>query len=164
LAQYAIIAAIASLTLVDLALAHQQFDVIAVGGHVKKPGPYDRIENETMAALLNRIGGIPVSHEELERYQYGETGFSVRINLYRDGKKRELKIDPKNNELWELLIMKNDVIEVAGTKSIEADTYPSIIILKKEVEQGGAVQPATRPELESGGSDKTQPESEGRSR
>jgi hypothetical protein len=36
--------------------------------------------------------------------------------------------------------------------------------LKQEAEQGGTGQPATRPELKSEGSDKPQPESEGRSR
>jgi hypothetical protein len=139
-------------------------DVIAVGGHVTKPGPYDRIENESLAALLNRIGGIPATQAELERYQHGETGFRVRINLYRDGKKREFKIDPKSNELWELVIIKNDAIEVARAEPFEGVEYPATITLKKKVEQGGAGQPATRSESDSEGGDKPQPESERRSR
>ena len=147
-----------------VAHAHPQVDVIHVGGNVKKPGPYDRIENESLAALINRIGGIPASRAELEGYQLGEPVLRVRINLYRDGEKREFKIHPKSNELWEMMIMKRDVIEVAGARSFEAAAYPSMIILKKEVEQAGTGQPATRPELKSEGGDKPQPESEGRSR
>jgi hypothetical protein len=158
----ATLAASASLIMADVAHAHQE--VIHVAGYVKKPGPYARIENESLAAFLSRIGGIPASQAELEQYQRGESGFRVRINLYRDGKKQEFKIDPKSNELWELLIIKNDTIEVVRAEPFEGVEYPATITLKKEVEQAGTGQPATRPESKSEGSDKPQPEAEGRSR
>ena len=45
-----------------------------------------------------------------------------------------------------------------------AKTSEAFHDLKQQSEQGGAGQPATRPELKSEGSDKPQPESEGRSR
>ncbi len=160
----AIVSAIASLTFGHVAQAHQQVDEIAIGGHVTKRGPYDRIENESLAALLNRIGGIPATQAELERYQRGETGLRIRINLYRDGKKRQFKIDPKSNELWELVIIKNDTIEVARAEPFEKVEYPATITLEKEVEQAGAGQPATRPESKSEGDQKPQPEAEERSR
>lgn len=161
---FAILTVIVPLTLGDVARAHQQVDVITVGGYVKKPGRFERIEKESLAALLNRIGGIPASQAELERYQRGETGLRVRINLYRDGTKREFKIDPKSNELWELMIIKNDTIEVVRAELFEEAEYPFTITLKKHAEQGGADRPTTAPESKSEGSDNPQPEAEGRSR
>jgi hypothetical protein len=166
----AIIATIGSLTLGDVAIAHQVLDVIPVGGQVAKPGQYDRVEGECLAALINRIGGIPAFEDELECYRRGERISRVRINLYRDGRKTTLRLDPKSNELWDLVVSKGDVIEITRVGPIEgveeSRDYSTAIILKKskEVEQAGAGQPATRPESKSGGSNKPQPETEGRSR
>ncbi len=137
------IVAIALLALWDVTLANTQVDVIAVGGHVAKPGPYDRIQNESLAELINRIGGITVTQEELERYNSGETVSRVRINLYREGKINTFKIDPKSNELWELIIMEHDAVMVARAEPIEGVVYSATITLTKneEAEQSASCNP-----------------------
>lgn len=160
----AILTTIASLIFADATLAQQKVDAIVIGGRVKKPGSYDRIENESLAALLNRIGGIPASQKELEQYRRGEPVFRVMINLYRDGMKKAFKIDPKSNELWELIILKHDVIEVGRAYQFEAPEYPATITLNKPAEQADTKQPSIPSDLKSEGSDTPQPDSEGRSR
>jgi hypothetical protein len=165
-----LLAVAALVVLGSSALAHQVVDVIPVGGQVAKPGPYDRVEGECLAALINRIGGIPAFQDELERYRRGERISRVRINLYRDGRKRTLRLDPRSKELWELIVAKGDVIEIARVGPIEgleeSKDYSTAIILKKsQVEpQGSAGQPATRSASDSESNDKPQPKSEGRSR
>lgn len=160
-----ILATVAIVLLGNIAVAHQEVDEIAVGGRIKKPGPYNRIEDESLAALINRIGGIPVSQSDLERYQRGEQVLHLQIHLYRNGKKRVLKIDPRSNELWALTLMKNDAVEVARAEPFEGAKYPATLILKKEfVEQAGAGQPATAPESKSEGKDNPQPVSKPASR
>jgi protein involved in polysaccharide export with SLBB domain len=136
-------AAIAFVLLSGLAAAHQQVDVVTVGGHVGKPGPYNHIENESLADLLNRIGGIPATQTDLERYRRGERVLQVRLKLYRDGKMRVLKIDPRSTELWNITIMKNDVVVVARAEPFEGGEYAATLTLKKEeVEQDGDDLPA----------------------
>lgn len=139
---------------------------VSVGGFVRKPGQYERIENESLAALIDRIGGIPASQAELERFRRGEQVSLIRISIYRNGIRREFTIDPKSNELRDFILMDSDVIVVARPVHIEGFEYPVTIILERieVVEQAGTGQPATRSESNSEGSDKPQPESEGRSR
>ncbi|MCW1922074.1 hypothetical protein OKA05_05885 [Luteolibacter arcticus] len=121
-----------------LAEGSDQVDEVAVGGRIKKPGHYDRIENESLAALINRVGGIPATQAELEQYERGERVLGVRIFLYRKGKKREINIDAKSNELWELKILQKDAVIVARAEPLEGVKYPAAIILKKQVAaQGG---------------------------
>jgi len=164
-----ILTAVASAVLGSSALAHQVADEIPVGGQVAKPGPYDRVEGESLAALINRIGGIPAFQDELERYNRGELVARVRINLYRSGRKRTLMLDPRSNELWESIIVKGDVIEIARVGPIEgaeeSKDHSTVITLKKpQAEQGVAPQSATRSESDSEGGDKPKPESEPRPR
>lgn len=138
-----LLAVAASVVLGSPAFAHQVVDVIPVGGQVAKPGPHVRVEGECLAALINRIGGIPAFQDELERYHRGERISRVRINLYRDGRKRTLRLDPRSNELWEFIVAKGDIIEIARVGPIEgaeeSKDYSTAIILKKsQIEQSGA--------------------------
>ena len=133
----AILSAIALGLLGGLAGGHEQVDEVAVGGRIKKPGLYARIEDESLAALINRVGGIPATQAELEQYERGERGLRVRIFLHRNGKKREIKIDPKSNELWELKILQHDAVEVARAEPMDGVKYPATIILKKQLAETG---------------------------
>ena len=154
----AILVAIASLLLVDPALSHQLAEEIAVGGRVSNPGPYDRIEGESLAALINRIGGIPATQAELQRHQHGERLLRVRINLYRDGKLRVFSVDPASDELWKFIIMRGDTIEVARAEPFKGVEYPTVIILKKqETAQAGHRRPASGTEPKPTGGGKPQP-------
>ena len=87
--------------------------IVHVGGIVRKSGQYSYLSaQESLAELLNRAGGIPVTLDDIKKYQSGEPIPQVRVNLYRNRQKQEFRIDPKNNQLWDLKVQKNDVIEV----------------------------------------------------
>jgi len=139
---------------------------VAVGGRIVKPGMYSFVPSESLAELLNRAGGIPMTLEDQKRYQAGEVVKHVRIVLYRDAKKHEYQIDPKSNTLWEQMIQKQDAVEVAKADPLYFGDFSATLRLRKPTkgEQAGTGQPATRPESKSEGSDKPQPEAEGRSR
>ena len=112
---------------------------VGVGGYVRKPGSYDPVENETLAALINRAGGIPASQAELERFRRGEQLFLIRISIYRDRTRREFRLDPKSNELWSLILRPNDFIQVGRWLHFEGFEDTATIIFKKpEVEQAGS--------------------------
>lgn len=111
-----------------------------------------------------------------------ETGWSEHkcyIGYPREGDKdgkRIRKIEPIlilpaiENDSYEISV-ESGVLKVTTTKSKRivvtlnlANIAPTVLTGIEEVEQGGTGQPATRPESESEGSDKPQPEAEGRSR
>jgi hypothetical protein len=76
----------------------------------------------------------------------------------------QLSLRPIQNEQVEWYVTDEQRYPMRFQKFDDVVAEVLAAIQKQQSEQGGAGQPATRPESKSGGSDKPQPESEGRSR
>jgi len=122
--------------------AHQTVDEVVVAGQILKPGPYSYLpKTESLAELLNRVGGLPVTPEDLKKYQAGEPVDHVRVVLYRDGKKMEFRIDPKSRQLWDFKVRNHDVFEVVRLGPFERNDFSSTLKLTKPKPGEQAVAP-----------------------
>jgi hypothetical protein len=107
-------------------------------------------ERESLAELLNRAGGIPVTQEDHKRYQAGEVVEHIRIFLYRDGKKHEYRIDPKSSLLWDQKVHKNDAVEVEKDNPLYFGNFSATLKLVRtsngeQVGGGNAPEPPSHP-------------------
>lgn len=115
-----------------LTCGNTQVDEVAVGGHIAKPGPYAFVSaQESLAELLNRVGGIPVTRGDFNNYQAGELVAHVRIVHYRGGKKQEYRIDPKSSLLWDLKVQKQDAIVVTRAGLLDGGDFSAILKLSR---------------------------------
>ena len=107
-------------------------DEVVVGGYILKPGPYSYLsKTESLAELLNRVGGLPVTPDDLKKYQAGEPVAQVRVVLHRNGKKIEFRIDPKSSQLWDLKVQNRDAVEVVRLGLFEKNDFSSTLKLTK---------------------------------
>jgi hypothetical protein len=85
---------------------------VIIGGQIAKPGRYPLVAKESLAELLNRVGGIPVTQAALKRYQAGQSPH-VGVKLLRDGKVQQYHIDPKSSALWDIKVQNLDTVEIS---------------------------------------------------
>ena len=112
---------------------------VHVGGIVRKFGQYSYLsDQESLAELLNRVGGIPVTLDDIKKYQSGEPVPHVRVILYRSRKKQEFRIDPMSRKLWDLKVQKNDVIEVVRDPLYFGDFSSTLKLSKPNAGEQGA--------------------------
>ena len=131
---------------------------VFVGGNIGNPNQYPYLsDKESLAELLNRAGGLHVTLDDIKKYRSGEPAPHVSVNLYRNGKKQEFRIDPKSSQLWNLKVQKNDVIEVVRDPLYFGDLSSTLKLSKPNDEQPGAVQPATKPADKAAGRDQPSP-------
>ena len=115
---------------------------VYVGGSIDKPGQYSYLsEKESLAELLNRAGGPHVTLDDIKKYRSGEPAPHVRVILYRNGKRQEFRIDPKNRQLWDLKVQKNDTIAVVQDLLYFGDFWSTLKLSKPNAGEQGAPPP-----------------------
>jgi hypothetical protein len=130
---------------------------------------WHRIMSNNLANLLvlrrgltfrDAIPGITVYEYSIKYQELWDSGIYDKIGgeLMKSNTTK-----PLTSEEWRSLISSGK-LRLIWLARPSGDTTVSKAELKQQGEQAGAVQPATRPESNSEGSDKPQPEAEGRSR
>jgi hypothetical protein len=143
---------------------------VFLGGflHYQDIGKRKLDADETLGAFVERLGGII-------RGEYEVNGrreiVHCAIHVYREGKLNTFRFDQDAAKAWSFKLKDGDAIEIAERMWMPADPIPKAELKfapakfkHDQAEQAGAGKPAARPESDSEGPDKPQPESEGRSR
>ena len=115
------------------AFAHQVAPPhVAVGGHIANPGHFIITKNPmTIAQLIVRIAGIPVTAKEAASYAEGETIETFVIVFYRAGKvKRLLRFGRDDDYMRKTLIKEGDTFDVRRSTDLKDLKKAQAIIVK----------------------------------
>ena len=108
---------------------------VNVGGHIANPGHYMLTKNPmTIADLIVRIVGIPVTPEEAQSYFEGETIKTFTIVFYRDKKvKVRLRFGRDDDYMRKTVIKNGDTFDIRRQVALkDIKKAPTIIVKPKK--------------------------------
>jgi hypothetical protein len=122
-------------------------------------------QDETIGSILKRVGGIPAGQSEIVTHQAGRELPHLKIQWHHKDREVSFYFGRDDARMWSTKIFVDDRIFVSRDPFVWVGKLDRKIVPRKpKAGQAGTGNPATRPESDSEGGDKSQPEAKGRSR
>lgn len=104
---------------------------VVVGGSIAKPGPYELVaERESVAELINRIGGVPITEEEAKDYAAGKVLETVDLVMTRKDEEEVFKFGEDEAIMRKIIIQQGDAFNVRRGERIFEIATPHTLTIK----------------------------------